>query len=404
MEFHAYADQYIIATRLRDMATNPEAVAKLTAYCAGGWEEFFGRRLDDVYQPDAVDPVLRAETTGNFGKSLASEAELLWRRQHCRYYKIWPDYVAMLADTRMSVPFRLWRMPVKSFAVLFPKGHELRVGGTRVESFLFSSIAGEDTLHIMADRIGRQRARSLEEIIGPETYARVRSKKFLFIDLHLVTPAAVIEKLGGAVSFSSSLFLPDEHDDTIVEDFMEEQIGKDPHAYDYFRERTPGQFNENEVEELLRLSYRVSLAVCFLATGGDKVVDPDTLNKDFRAYLEAVNRNDREAISSMRRRAAEARGGNIGFVIGKREAVLGRRAYDVDTTATTDAEGRQLQYRHVRNAHFHKYWTGPGRTVEALKFIRMLVVRPDLPPDPRAGGYRTLGSRAEMDRHPGGAD
>ena len=49
--------------------------------------------------------------------------------------------------------------------------------------------------------------------------------------------------------------------------------------------------------ELQARCLRLVVSVCFLATGGDRLVEPDVLSKDLAAYIDAQRRNDRQRCS-----------------------------------------------------------------------------------------------------------
>jgi hypothetical protein len=62
---------------------------------------------------------------------------------------------------------------------------------------------------------------------------------------------------------------------------------------------------------------RLVVSVCFLATGGDRLVEPDVLSKDLAAYLEAQRRGDRQRLDQIVSRAV--RRGKQGWHVGQHE-------------------------------------------------------------------------------------
>jgi hypothetical protein len=67
------------------------------------------------------------------------------------------------------------------------------------------------------------------------------------------------------------------------------------------------------------------VTVCFLATGADRLIDPEVFSKDLARYLEA---REREPDLAERLIAKARRRGKVGWNVGQHERVLhlGRRA------------------------------------------------------------------------------
>jgi hypothetical protein len=72
--------------------------------------------------------------------------------------------------------------------------------------------------------------------------------------------------------------------------------------------------------ELQARCLRLVVSVCFLATGGDRLVEPDVLGKDLAAYIEAQRRDDRQRVQQIVERAA--RRGKRGWHVGQQERSL----------------------------------------------------------------------------------
>ena len=130
--------------------------------------------------------------------------------------------------------------------------------------------------------------------------------------------------------------------------------------------------------ELQARCLRLVVSVCFLATGADRLVEPDVLSKDLAAYMDAQRRGDRQRVQQIVDRAA--RRGKKGWHVGQHERSLG---HAVRSHGDGDGHG-SLQYQHQRRAHFRLL---PSQKVT---FVRQATVRPDLPPPPAAAavGYR----------------
>ena len=69
--------------------------------------------------------------------------------------------------------------------------------------------------------------------------------------------------------------------------------------------------------ELQARCLRLVVSVCFLATGGDRLVEPDVLGKDLAAYIEAQRRDDRQRVEQIVQRAV--RRGKKGWHVGQHE-------------------------------------------------------------------------------------
>lgn len=283
------------------------------------------------------------------GAKARLELEQAWYDLGSPYYRVYPDYAAMFAETEIDVLSDYLRMPYFVFGVLFAKGHELVLAGMRLRSFLIARCRSEGS------SLG-----STELLIILQTNDSNDEISTLFAS-HGIVPGQTLR-------------------DSINASHVEHVA----HGY------------PSPAVEVDSAVLAIALSVCFLATGGDKLVEPDVLNKDFDAYLRAVNTRSVSEVSSLHAKATKTRG-RIGYSVGRSESLLGRRAYDVDTTTNTDNQGRELKWRQKRKAHFHTYRTGPGRQNREVKFIRMLIIRPDLPvrPEPLRVKARTPVDRFE---------
>ena len=135
--------------------------------------------------------------------------------------------------------------------------------------------------------------------------------------------------------------------------------------------------------ELQARCLRLVVSVCFLATGGDRLVEPDVLGKDLAAYIEAQRRDDRQRVQQIVERAV--RRGKRGWHVGQQERSLPLASDAVRHGDGGDAHG-SLQFQHQRRAHFRLL---PSQKVT---FVRQATVRPDLPPPPTSSG---VGYRVE---------
>ncbi len=120
------------------------------------------------------------------------------------------------------------------------------------------------------------------------------------------------------------------------------------------------------------------VSVCFLATGADRLIDPEVLSKDLARYLAA---REREPATAERLVEKARRRGKVGWNVGQHERVLhlGRAAKHKEGDGGVRGP---LHYQHQRRAHFRLL---PSSKVT---FVRQATVRPDLPAPERAAGYR----------------
>lgn len=131
--------------------------------------------------------------------------------------------------------------------------------------------------------------------------------------------------------------------------------------------------------ELQSRCLRLVVSVCFLATGGDRLVEPDVLSRDLAAYMEAQRRDDRQRVQQIVERAA--RRGKKGWHVGQHERF---RPLGSNAIHHGEGDGRGfLHCEHQRQAHFRLL---PSQKVT---FVRQATVRPNLPPPKAPGaGYR----------------
>ncbi len=134
--------------------------------------------------------------------------------------------------------------------------------------------------------------------------------------------------------------------------------------------------------ELIICCMRISVAVCFLATGADKIVEPDVLNR----HRERFDRANPEERNNLHAKAKQR--GKHGWTIGRfeRETLIPRRSSSGGNLGT----GQELEFQHQRSAHFHVVRYGPAKSLSKVEFYRQITVRPDLDPSPiTKKGYKT---------------
>jgi hypothetical protein len=349
--FHTFQDYYTT-----DLATLTHQIgAKRAKQQLGAPAVYYTDELDRLYAERGTG---REWTAG--GMMLSAEA--LWWHNHKPYYRVYPDYAKIFSRTQLDVQVKVIEAPYSSFTVHFQRGHEPEYGDICVESMLVMYGLHRDLLKGLdyyADQPIDSDGRSLLVMNAVRELATGHRKKGTSLLYLGEDPELVLgEKLKNlATTAAIDTGLPLRHQDMVKDLFS------------------------------------IAVSVCFLATGGDRLVEPDVLNSDFRSYLDAVNKRDLPAARSLGAKAQRVRNGQPGFVIGREESLLGRRdEYRKDGEL---GGGTELHYQHQRKGHFHKFWTGPNREQLTVKWVRQTTVRPDLPlpPDVR-GGSRTLDSKA----------
>lgn len=364
--FHEFGDNYSEALQ---EATHAGGRKRALAALGGPSDYYrwaYRQMMSAVAAGGLSDGAFRVKAT-----SLISES--LWYRAGRPYYRIYPDYVGVFAATKLDVPVRFLQTPFPAYAVTFQVGAEPRYedpeyGDLRVKALLVLFTSFADVVRRCAPDDPRYDPTDLAV-----TALQVR--------VGCVDPAGVSRIPSVTVSWADS-----DAGTTVAE-----KVGELRHRPTVDAGRLVGN-----ADVMLLDMLSVALSTAFLATGGDKLIEPDVLNSDFAAYLAAVNKRDAAAAAALAAKAQRTRNGRPGFTVGRHEAILGRRA-DGGRDDEEVGGGCGLSHQHQRKGHFHKYWSGPDRDRLTVKWVKQLTVRPDLPlaPDYRYG-ERTLRSTREQ--------
>lgn len=363
--FHDYSTWYEDEIRRANAARNP-AVARRTL----GSAYDFSHRLCRKAFADAKNPTTTLERVADlnsFIRTLCLEYE--WLSTGRPYYRVYPDYAKVFIRTRLNVPLKFLRSPYQAQLVRFQHGNELEIQGFKVRGLFFGvSTKGQllspffsfhDAQDRAADGLGMLRAQ-MTTPSGAD-----------------ITPALCLS------------WTPEQRERTVAE-----------HMEILAQNALPGRDDSKPARRVLEECWRIAISVSFLAIGGDKLIEPDILNADFPAYLEAVNTRNRARVRELAETSVTRRNGRAGFAVGRADKILGRRAEYRPTTPDERDENcgtRGLSYRHQRIGHVRYLprgdeWIGT--------WVRETTVRRDLPepPDDARPGSRTLRSTAEQDR------
>ncbi|HUY31386.1 MAG TPA: hypothetical protein VMV69_01290 [Pirellulales bacterium] len=260
------------------------------------------------------------------------QSELNWYTIGRPYYKLWPAVIPLLAGVGIDVPVEYLRAPFASFLVRFPV-HEnpLRIS----DQHALKAVLVNDGLNDSGKR-----------------------RIFLWLDV-------------GEFDFAGMPVLTYCQLDCQPGMGIEEAFNRLPH------QKVAGLVVPRELQERC---LRVVVSVCFLATGADRLIDPEVLSKDLARYLDARERQP-DAAERMVEKAR--RRGKLGWNVGQHERVLHLGRPEKHEAGDGEVRG-SLHYQHQRRAHFRLLPTGK------VTFVRQATVRPDLPAPERAAGYRVV--------------
>lgn len=257
------------------------------------------------------------------------KAESRWMSGNRPYFRLWPGVFDLLANSTMDLPFRFLKLPYGCFSIsLSDEGRQIATPAGNVRSLLVTKTHVKDS----------KGERDMLFVFGQCVDANCK-----FDNSHF-----------GIVS----LFW-DEGDN------IERQLLS---AKSVNRASWP--------IEASRAILRLSIAVSFLAAGGDRLVSPHVLAADLVDYIESQRRGDAERQRAIEERAVRRRR-QVGYEVGRDEVV--RPLFG--SPGTDNVTGEHLSHSHVRRGHFRR--VGEERVV----FVRPTIVRPDLPADPRASRY-----------------
>jgi hypothetical protein len=263
--------------------------------------------------------------------------EMAWRQGRYPYFKIYPGVLGLFCGTKLAVPGRYFRSPFRLIGVRFPVNHGL------------SCLASRDGMTAEAALLGNV----LKHELGPDVQLWL---------LHI--------RWGDPSGIRPPVFtrLDLDQPDAVT---LDDQLATS--------RRNPGI---DAFVPAMDTVFRVVCATCFLSTGGDKLVEPDVLNK----HVERLTRASTAVEVSELHEKAKNRG-KFGWTIGRRERVFPNPIYDSTKGPPTE---RELHYQHQRCGHFHVVRYGANREQWRVQWYRQTTVRPDLPAPPSTDfGYRS---------------
>lgn len=356
MEFHEYRSFHDICKSLTDCT----------------WQEFYASEGQRLFAQAFQENALGRDNTQSVIGNVQMQAEQAWYQDGRPYYKIYPNLLPYFLTTKLQVPCEYFRLPFASILIRLPKEHSvdsLRIDENHyVKSILVSSFDVEpDNPPVMFHPQG-----------GVISYHSCR-QVVVWVDLN---------------ECESTLRVPIYTYQQLLFDNFKETAEQ---ALEQCKQRTrrrltpDGEFLDDGgilvPYHVVDACWRIVIAVSFLSTGGDKIVEFDVLNRDLAKYLQAVSKQDEPRQQQLVDRAK--RNGKNGYTIG-RELPFPAIIRHSSSSGESETSGRELQFQHQRSAHWHWVPYGPGRAMMKLVFYKQLTVRPDLPPKSSADrGYRT---------------
>lgn len=284
-------------------------------------------------------------------------AERNWYKLNKPYYKVGSDMLHLLSQTSIDVPCEFLHSPFESFSIRLPVNHGidfLTVGGNELRAMLVDESKDQFVVNQLTGSLDRTGNRVI----------------VVWMDFGEVEENNAYA-LGSPISAYNRLLVEEKKS-------IEKCLANN--TYD----GTEGRICDEGIPitvDTTDICFRIAVSVCFLATGADKIVEPDVLTKDLQNYLDAKRQGNEERITQLANRAV--RKGKRGWTVG-REITFPGSSHSSTSTGT----GEELRYSHQRSAHFHTFRHGPGRSQTKIKFVRQLTVRPDLPPSPSRRGYK----------------
>lgn len=310
--------------------------------------------LQEFYRQQRTDALSYLEASRRRDAIAAynqASTELDWHNRGRPYYKIYPALLPMFLNTKLDVPGKYLHAPFSSFLIRLPQGHGcegLTAEGRELQLIFVTEVAKGDTL----------------ELLEPIEHEHMFILWMNFGEVYEGMPYYI---------FQTMKFRPGESIESAVN-----------------RQRQPEKVDQESLsigiditDEIINNCVRLTASVCFLATGADRIVEPDVLTRDLQRYIEAKRGENPERVQQLHDRAQ--RRGKQGWTLG-REILVPTRYQSSDGGEPT---GEHLAYQHQRGAHFHIYHYGPGKNKWKVKWVNQLTVRPDLPAPPiKKRGYK----------------
>lgn len=317
-------------------------------------------------------------------------AEYLLLTNNRPYFKIYPEFVAPLVDTQLDVPTEYCKLPYVSFEIRLPRESPVRLNISRDLEGRASKLAvGEmDVLAFLVYEEQPALAAIIEAMddfaraYRPDTLELVKvGREFADIKAKSNREKHIISVIGLALNWAPPAGTINVRSISVVYPLAEAMTLEESAAHFTKKQHDVPHNILQETGDALRLA----LAVSFLATNHDLLIEADVLSKDLAKFCHPDT--DEETRKKLHNRAASRRGGEgRGYTLGRRERLL-RVAQERNDEVAGDETGTPLKYQHQRRGHIHRFHT---KTKMIYKWIPQLTVKPDLPVDTDREGSGTV--------------
>lgn len=278
-------------------------------------------------------------------------SERHWYNLGCPYYKIYPAVIDQFIKTDINIDAALLKPPHSSFVIKLPEEPILSFRDKDRNYYVRTIL-----VYHAAEEYKTSRFSGLEKTKDQEAL-------MLWVDTN-----ESFEDKTPILYFHRAIFPREEEIKTIDECF-------EPIA-DVGHEDTGAIIPASIVEAVLRLT----VGVCFLATGSHKILEYDVLKKHLAQYRRLHEENQKRKELEKKAKRLGKFGWNIGIDKEGRHLSLPRGVTYAE--AIRNAGGRELLYQHVRGGHWHKIRYGEKHSKVKVVWIDATKVRPDLPPKP----------------------
>lgn len=318
------------------------------------WQECYKRALTNILEEGLQARTRRGPIPGCFNQI---EAERHWYLHGKPYYKLYPDLLPWIYEAaRLDVPNELLHLPFSTILLRFP------------QKCKFDFLTVDDQYFVRSILISEAREGIIIDL--PTSMSSKSNNITIWVDFgEIIT----IEGLPTHVSTYQRL---DFHQNMTIEESLRiAQLKTDTDV--------PGIAIP---QEIMKNCLHICAATCFLATGADKIVEEDVLNKDILKFIQAQLDGDGQKQKQLHKKAKQR--GKFGWTIGRNKELIfpSRSRQNKDSQET----GRELNFQHQRSGHFHVVRYGSGKGQTRVQWYRQLTVRPDLPPHPNPKrGYKT---------------
>lgn len=297
-----------------------------------------------------------------YKRLLRASSEFLWATEGRPYYNIHPAMISHLSKIDLDkIPVELIEIPndFHSICVRFSNNVPIRYKDN--EHMLFGQQEGDDPIQV--------RCVLFSSITNPKDLKELNLDEDRGFVMHLDEGVRTHQRGVDCVVCNTFRFTA-RKDETIPHALQRnlDELSKSSDQSDYLL--------ASHLRQKIEALFKVVVSVGFLANAPeDGVIVPDVLSNDASKYKEAVSKGDQERIEVIENRAK--RRGKVGWNVGTNEIFVGESGFR--SKPPIKGEGKQLQYSHIRQGHFHAVRFGKNKEKIKLKWYRSKRIREDLP-------------------------